>query len=203
MSLPSGGSGPAGGAGLARLIGESFRDPAGVARELLDMRLTRQVLWPGIALVAILNALVAGIPAGGTIQPIAEGMVALSPITFAFIVGAALVIFVFALHYGGRAIGGEGDFTGALTTVLWTEVMSVVLGLGQLVLALVIPPVLIFTAIAAIILQFWIMLHFINETHRFGSLMKSFMLIVGLGFAILIGGTVVISAISILLGAPL
>ncbi|NDV00980.1 Yip1 family protein [Pseudoroseicyclus tamaricis] len=194
MSAPAAGPG-----GFGRLVGETFRNPAAVARELLDMRLGRNVLWPGIALVAILNALIAGLPSGGNIQPFAEG-IAIRPFTFAIIVGAALTIFVFALAYGGRAFNGQGDFTGALTVVLWTEVISVVLGAAQLVIGLVLTPLLAFTAIAALILQFWIMLHFINELHRFGSLMKSFLLVVGLGIAILIGATIMFTAIELLMG---
>ncbi|MGZ9809656.1 Yip1 family protein [Pseudoroseicyclus sp. H15] len=192
-------SSPNGSNPFLRLIAESFRDPSSAARELLDMRLSRAVLWPGIILIAVVTALLAGLPTLGTIQ-LAPGMVALQPFGFAIIAAIGLVAFVVVLDFGGRALGGQGDFTGAMTVVLWIQVLSTVLGLAQLLLAVIFPPILVVTAFAVLILEVWISVHFVNELHRFGSLMKSFLMLIGFGLALIVTAAILLAGLELLLG---
>ncbi len=159
--------------GVLRLLGLTVRDPAGAARLLLSLHLSRGVLWQALALVTILSVLIVALSPGPMPDAGAAGgpeTVYLSPFAYATILGASLVMLVFALHFTGAALGGTRSFAGTLTLVVWLEVLATAIRVVQ-VLALLMAPVLAgIVSIVGLALLFWTLVNFIRVLHGFDTL---------------------------------
>lgn len=163
--------------GFGTLIGQSFLAPAVAAHSLVGLGLSRAVLWQALVLVTVLSVLLVALtqgamPAGPPLRA-DGGPLVLSPFAYGVILGASLVMLVFALHYTGQALGGTGDFGAALTLVIWLEVLAMAVRLVQGAVLLVAPPVAGMVSALGLGLLLWVLLNFINVLHGFGSLWKS------------------------------
>jgi hypothetical protein len=159
--------------GIMRLLALTVRDPAEAARMLLSLHLSRGVLWQALALVTIVSVLVVALSPGPMPDAAtAEGTDALflSPFAYATILGASLVILVFALHFTGAALGGTGSFAGTLTLVTWLEVLATAVRVVQVVTLLVAPVAAGIVSIAGLVLLFWTLVNFIRVLHGFDTL---------------------------------
>ncbi len=159
--------------GVMRLLALTVRDPAEAARLLLSLRLSRGVLWQALALVTIVSVLVVGLSPGPMPEAAtAEGTDALflSPFAYATILGASLVMLVFALHFTGAALGGTGSFAGTLTLVTWLEVLATAIRVVQVVTLLVAPVAAGIVSIAGLVLLGWTLVNFIRVLHGFDTL---------------------------------
>jgi len=159
--------------GVLRLLGLTVRAPAEAARLLLSLHLSRGVLWQALALVTILSVLVVALSPGPMPDAGAAGgpePVALSPFAYATILGASLVMLVFALHFTGSALGGTGSFAGTLTLVVWLEVLATAIRVVQVVALLMAPVLAGIVSIAGLALLFWTLVNFIKVLHGFDTL---------------------------------
>jgi hypothetical protein len=159
--------------GVMRLLALTVRDPAEAARLLLSLNLSRGVLWQALALVTIVSVLVVALSPGPMPDAAtAEGTDALflSPFAYATILGASLVMLVFALHFTGAALGGTGSFAGTLTLVTWLEVLATAIRVAQVVTLLVAPMLAGIVSIAGLVLLFWTLVNFIRVLHGFSTL---------------------------------
>jgi hypothetical protein len=159
--------------GVMRLLALTVRDPVEAARLLLSLHLSRGVLWQALALVTIVSVLVVALSPGPMPDAAtAEGTDALflSPFAYATILGASLVMLVFALHFTGAALGGSGSFAGTLTLVIWLEVLATAVRVVQVVTLLVAPVAAGIVSIAGLVLLFWTLVNFIRVLHGFDTL---------------------------------
>jgi hypothetical protein len=188
--------------GLARLLLLTLRAPASAARLLVTLHLSRPVLWQILALVTIVSVLIVALspgpmpeagPAAGP-QP-----VQLSPFAYAAILAASLVMLVFALHFTGGALGGTGSFAGALTLVIWLEVLATAVRLVQTVAMFVSPALGGLVSLLGLALLFWTLINFINVLHSFESLGKAVLTLL----LAVVGISLGISLILTLIGAGL
>ncbi len=163
--------------GFLSLALQSVTAPREVARLLLSLRLGQEALLTAFALVVVLNAL--AFSTSLLIAPV-QGPVSLlsNPAIFLMTQAGALLASIVAFTYCGRAMGGTGTANGVAVLLIWLQMLRV---LVQTVLLVVLPlaPVLagvvMFTASA---LGVWILVHFMDEAHGFGSLFKSALLLV-------------------------
>lgn len=157
---------------IERLLLDTIRNPAEVARILLRLELRANVLWMALALVVALSVLVAaGI--GMAMPPpeeMAEPPVSLTPFMYTMILGGSLIMMVFALHFTGLMLGGEAQFEDTLTLVVWLQLLLLALQVVQTAVFLLIPPLAGFVTVAAIGIALWVLVNFINEGQRFGNL---------------------------------
>lgn len=185
-------------AGIGRLLALTLRSPAAAAEILVGLNLSRAVLWQAMALVTIVSVLIVAISPG----PMPEaGAVAgpepvlLTPFAYAAILGASLVMLVFALHYTGQAIGGTGGFGATLTLVVWLEVLATAIRVVQAVVLLVVPPLAGVVSLVGLAVLFWTLVNFVNVLHGFQSLGRALLALLLAVVGISLGLALILSLI--------
>ena len=152
-------------------IGRSLRDPAGIARWLLAFELSRGTLYSMVALVTVLSVLT--LELGLYLSPVDAEIMRASPFTLCIILGASLVMMVFAVQLTGRMLGGHGRFGAALLLVVWWQAMALVIQVAQTIAMLILPPVAGLLTLAGLVWLVFALLHFVNVLHGFDSLPKA------------------------------
>lgn len=155
------------------MIVMSVTDPAEVARRLIAMDLPREVLWTGLALAAVANTLLFSL--SNLLMPTPPGLMPLfgSPLGNLVIITGGLLLTVVMIYWAGRILGGTGRFGDVMVTVLWMQVLRVLVQAAVLLLSLTIPLLAMLLVLATIVLGLYITLHFINQAHRLNSLVKA------------------------------
>ncbi|MEI4231489.1 YIP1 family protein [Roseovarius sp. D22-M7] len=159
------------------LLRQTLFQPHDAARVLIGMRLQTDILWTGLALLAILNAIVYTMsaqlgPSGdasGALMPAAFQ----APILFAILLFGALALTVIALYYVGQGLGGEAAFADILVLLTWLQVLRLLVQAAVLVLALGVPALAAIAVIVAAVWGVWILVSFIDAAHRFESRFKA------------------------------
>ncbi|RVT85229.1 YIP1 family protein [Rhodobacteraceae bacterium CCMM004] len=174
---------------LLPLVGQSFQAPRPTFARLRQLQLPREVLWQALLLVVVLSVLLAEVSAmlflsTGTVE--ADAQMIISPAVFGVVQFSLLVAMIFAIHYVGRAMGGTGDFAGAILLVVWLQFVMVCLQVVQSVAMFVMPPLAGLVLIAGLVLFMWLLTNFVAELHGFDGLGKVFAMILFtmLGFAL-------------------
>lgn len=190
-------------AALAGLIWRSIVAPAKVGAALAAVRLSRGVLWQALLLVTVVSGLTLQLIGGPLASPIGSGQV-LGPYANTMILGASLVMLVFALFFTGRALGGTGRFPAALALVAWLEVVAIVLRIAVFLASQILGPAISAgLPLLVVAVLFWTMINFVRALHGFATLGRAIMTLVlavlGIGF----GLTLILAAIDILSGGAL
>jgi hypothetical protein len=193
--------------GVMRLLALTLRAPGAAAAILVGLNLTRAVLWQALALVTVLSVLIVAFSPGPMPEagPIAgPGPVVLTPFAYVAVLGASLVMLVFAIYYTGAALGGTGTFPATLTLVVWLEVLATAIRVVQTVALLVSPLLGGLVSLAGLGLLFWTLVNFVNVLHGFGSLGKALLTLLLAVVGISLGVAVILSLIGAgLPGGPL
>ncbi len=155
------------------MIVMSIKDPAGMARRLIAMTLSREVLWTGLALAAVANTVLFALsellmPAPAGLPPLFQ-----SPFIYLAMVSCGLILTVVMIYWAGRVLGGKGTLSDVAAIVLWLQVLRVLVQTASLVLSLAIPLFAMVLALVATVLGLYITLHFIDQAHRFNSLARA------------------------------
>ena len=176
---------------LVPLMRDSVGDPRGVFARLRSLDLDLDTLW--IALLALTASSV--ILADLSLRALSwQGALPVetrdTPLLTAVIQLAVLVAMVFAVHWGGRILGGTGDFAGAMLAVIWVQFVLTALQVVQLATILLVPFVAGLIGLAGLILFFWLLTGVVAELHGFGSRPRVFAgLLIGLlGLAMVMVG---------------
>ena len=152
-------------------VKRSIVDPAGIARQLKDERLSRGTLWSLLALVTVLSTLL--VEAGLVLLSSDTNAAGFTPFTLTLILGSSLVVMVFAIQLTGQALGGTGRLDQALLLVAWWQGIGLVFQTLQLAAALVLPPLAGIVTLLGLGWLVFALMHFVNELHGFGSLFKA------------------------------
>jgi Yip1 domain len=170
---------------IKELVRATLTRPAAAAGVILGIGLKRDVLWLGLLLAAVLNALMFSLSfQAAPPQPI-EGMSAeemeqmefligyfASPLRVALTVGLGLVMSVFAFYYGGRMLGGQGSLQDVLAVVTWWQFV----GLGMSVVIMAIGVVSLGMAqMFSLLGNIWLLfalIGLITGAHRFGTMYR-------------------------------
>lgn len=184
--------------GLYRdLIIESVRQPTEAARRVFAANLSREILWTGLALAVVLSTLIYALSLV-IFPPHPSTPLVLSPTTMLIMLASGMTIFVFALFWGGRAMGGkEGRFGDVLASVTWLQFLHLAVQGAALVVMFVSPYLASLGVFAANLFGIWILAHFLNEAFRFGALSKAFFLLVATVMGLAIGLTLFLTAIGV------
>lgn len=159
---------------------QTVPEPRKVARDLFNLGLPRETLWTALALVIVLNAAL-GIVSGmlfavdaGQMAPILSSPILLGVIEAAFMFGLSWAIYLI-----GRACGGQGGLSDAITTVVWMELIFLLLQAATLFLAFFAPAMVAIAMFISVFLFFWILSQFTTESHGFRSVGLVFVSILG------------------------
>ena len=172
--------------GLVRL---SLTRPQEAARRVLE---AGHNLWVGVQalmLVAVLEAFEYGLLTGGRLElPTLGATVRIAPLAYALIVFGALTGSGVALGWAGRALGGQGRVADAVVLVAWLQVVLLVLHVGLVVIALLLPPLTPLAILAVLGAFLWCLLGFAQALHGIGpGRALGAVLLAGLGFLLGVG----------------
>lgn len=170
--------------------------PREVARLLLSLNLSRQVLGLCFGLVVVLNALVFSVadqllgetPGGGLLGV---------PLVFFALQGLTLLATIMFMTWVGAMLGGDGRIDEVAVLLIWLQALRV---LVQAILLVILPIsaqlgalIILLTSAAGV----WILINFIDEAHRFDNLFKAgLVLILGI-FGMAIALSIVLATLGI------
>lgn len=169
---------------LGRMFIAGLTDPRDAAAQVLDLRLPVRALWPMAGLVAVclsgLMVLQSQLGPGpqitqpdGTVQS-----VEISPLFFAGLVYLFLALYSWAIAAIGRQLSGTGSFEGAFALVVYLQAILLVFQLAELLLAVMgLGAFGALVAVGAFFFGFYLNIVFVDVLHGFGSMLKSFLLI--------------------------
>lgn len=172
---------------LMSLVQITLRQPREAAEHIMSMGLKRDVLWTGLLLGAALYALVMQLIMYVSEPTIGLPSFASKPLVLFVIVAGGLVVYVHALHWVARALGGSGDLWDMLSVMVWLQILRAVAQLALLMITLALPALGVLLTLVVGIWGLWIMFHFIAAAGRLPT--------AGHGIAV-----VVIAAIGLVLG---
>ncbi|WP_170782405.1 Yip1 family protein [Ruegeria lacuscaerulensis] len=152
--------------------------PADAARQLLTLRPGREALWLAFFLAVVLNGLsqvavqqLVMVPEGDLAAPS-------QPVFLGLLQSASILLYsIVAFLLIGRFLGGVASFEDVMTLMVWLQFLQVAALLVTLMIAMALPFLMVIFVLASFIVSLYITLHFINEAHKFGSILKSFWVI--------------------------
>ncbi|MEM1005127.1 MAG: YIP1 family protein [Pseudomonadota bacterium] len=158
---------------LGNLAVTTISNPAQAARELILLKPGREALWLAFFLAVVLGSL---LQLGIDVSESSTGTVENNePIPLVLLKYAGtLLLSIVAFTFIGRLLGGTGTFESIMVLTIWLQFLQIAAMLLMLVLTPTFPFLMIMVLVATAILSLYITLHFLNEAHQFGSLLKSF-----------------------------
>lgn len=170
---------------IKELVMRTLMQPAGAAEELMGFGLKRDVLWLGLILAAILNALFFSVSFYAAPPQSLEGMSPEeaaqiefmlgffgSPVRVALVLAVSLVMSVFAFFFAGKFIGGQGSLRDILVVVTWWQFV----GLGMSVVIMAIGVIsMALASMLSLIGNVWLLFALIGlltGAHRFETMFK-------------------------------
>lgn len=151
----------------------TVKDPRGAALQILARDWPREALWTAFLLSAVLSTCVYTlqhilfpIPAEASLPVFAPGA------TFALVL-IIQIGFIAMLSATGRWLGGAGNLTSLLALITWLQLLQAGINGTLVLLALILPVLAGLLQIAASVMVFFILLHFVNAAHKFGSVWRS------------------------------
>jgi Yip1 domain len=169
---------------LLALAQRSVTDPRSAAGEVMRLSLPMSVRWMGLALTAVLSALLLHLSLG-LLPP--EELALLpplpGPIDIALAQAGAMVLTAALAYQIGRWQGGHGLFRDALLLMVWLQAVLVVVQIVQIVVLLILPPLGNVLGLVGLGLLLWMLTAFIAELHGFKSLGMVFLAMVVTIFA--------------------
>lgn len=177
----------------------SLIEPADTAAKVLTRHFSRNTLWSGLILAAILNVLLLALVQVLTPVPVIleRQIIALSPFVYTLVFGCFLSFLVLALVHVGRILGGTGTLDGALMLMIWFQAISLTLETIQLGLLIISPGLAGLFGMMSLGAIIWVFVNFINVLHGFKSVGKTILLIVAGLTAALIGTGIVMGLMGI------
>ena len=184
---------------LHLLLSLTLRDPQAAARRLLALRLSDQVRWLGLALVAVLTLIVMQLTLMTMPQEevVSFGQIVRNPVTGFVIQTGSIIAVAAAMAFAGRVFGGRGLFPDALLLMVWMEFVLSVIAAIQFVLLLILPLAGLILSLVALGLFVWLLVNFAAALHGFTNLWLVLAGMIGTFFALAIIAALVMAALGI------
>ncbi len=181
-----------------RLAVLSVKDPKQAARILMDMQLETEVLRNALLLVALVNTFlfVFSVEFIGLSSPYPAFFNA-PFVNFAIMV-VGLALMVASLVFTGRVMGGSATIRDVLVLVIWVQIVQAAIQIMAYLALLFVPLVANILTLAGGLIGLYMLVHFINESHKFNSIGKSAMVMI----AALLGVVIGLSIVAIMVGGP-
>ena len=180
--------------GFLALALQSVTDPRGVAKLLLSMRLGTEAIATAFALVIVLNGLVYALIE--LVSPDGSGVMG-GPMVVMALQAATLVLTVVAVTWAGRGLGGAGGMQQIAVLMIWLQALRALAQAGILVLLIAIPFLGTLAVFAVSVLGVWIAVHFVDEAHGFGNLLKALMVLIVGVLAMAIALSIVLTMVGV------
>ncbi|NSY38838.1 YIP1 family protein [Leisingera sp. ANG59] len=151
----------------------TLKSPRDAAQQILARDWPREALWTAFLLSVVLNTFVYTLQKILFPLPPEVLLPRFTPGVYFAMVLALQLCFIAMLSSTGRWLGGQGNLPALLALVTWLQLLQAGLNGAIVVVFLVMPSLAALLNIAANIVVFFILLHFVNAAHRFGSVWRS------------------------------
>lgn len=184
---------------LFGLVGDTLRAPRQTFARLLALRLPVPVLAQALILVVVLSVLLAELSnlMVSYLHPPGMGAMLLSPFFFGVLQLALLTGTLLAIHWVGRALGGQGSLAGAILVVAWLQFIMVCVQLVQSAALLFLPSLAWAIGVGGLVLFLWLLTNFIAELHGFAALGRVFAMILFTMLGVALGLSFVLTLLGV------
>lgn len=169
---------------LKDLALETLTAPRVAAARILDLRLGMDVIWPLLALVAVVNTIFysLSITQFEVVSGIATGMNL--PLLYLGMLAGSMVLGALVLRWVGQMFGGRASFPDLMVLVIWLQALRAAAQALLLLVMMVSPGLANLAAIGLGLFGLWLLANFLDVAQGWNSLGKSFVVLVitGLGF---------------------
>jgi Yip1 domain len=173
----------------------SVKQPASAARTLMEMGFGTGILWNALVLVAIGNTLLYAISHTAMPGPSPLPDVFSVPLVYFTIVAGGLALTALSIFWIGRRMGGKGSLADVLVLVVWLQTLRLVVQVAVLVLVLVAPLFSVLLVFAAALIGVYILVHFVDQAHRFKSTGRAAVVLIASLLAIVFGLSFLLSLV--------
>lgn len=180
---------------LVSLALASVRNPKEVANTLLSVGFPASVLMPSFLLVIVVSVLLT-VPADLIGAQSTTGAL-FPPFSVAIVLCLLLAAYIYGIYRVGRAMGGTGSLAEAVLLMVFLQFILILAQVVELLLWLIAPMLAGYFVIGVAILALWISMNFIDVLHGYGSLFKSFGLIILVSFSVAVGMVIILSTLGI------
>ncbi len=151
----------------------TVKSPRDAAQQILAQDWPREALWTGFLLSVVLNTCVYTLQQVLFPLPPEVLIPRFAPGAYFAVILVLQISFIAMLSTTGRWLGGQGNLAALLALVTWLQLLQAGLNAAVVAMLLVLPALAALLNIAANIMVFFILLHFVNTAHRFGSVWRS------------------------------
>ncbi|UWQ30597.1 YIP1 family protein [Leisingera sp. M527] len=151
----------------------TVKSPRDAAHQILAQDWPREALWTGFLLSVVLNTCVYTLQQVLFPLPPEVLIPRFAPGAYFAVILLLQISFIAMLATTGRWLGGQGNLAGLLALVTWLQLLQAGLNAAVVAMLLVMPALAALLNIAANIMVFFILLHFVNAAHKFGSVWRS------------------------------
>lgn len=187
---------------LKALALETIQSPRTAAQKIMELNLSRDVLWSGLILVACINSIIYSFSLflGDT-----SALPALfrNPVMFFALVTGVLILTVHGFYWTGRALGGQGDLGELLALMVWLQGLRAIAQAALFLLMFISPAIGQLFSLCVGILGLWITVNFITHALRLPGLMYGVGVIILAAVGIVFGLMILVGLIGLgTLGVP-
>ncbi|MBQ4823098.1 YIP1 family protein [Leisingera sp. HS039] len=151
----------------------TVKSPRDAAHQILAQDWPREALWTGFLLSVVLNTCVYTLQQVLFPLPPEVLIPRFAPGAYFAVILLLQISFIAMLATTGRWLGGQGNLAELLALVTWLQLLQAGLNAAVVAMLLVLPALAALLNIAANIMVFFILLHFVNAAHKFGSVWRS------------------------------
>lgn len=181
-------------AALLSLAWQTVVAPREVARLLLSLRLSREVLLTGFALVVVLNALIVGLMQLGGEVP--AGML-LAPVPMGLLLATMLAASIGVMTWAGHILGGSGRIEDVAVLLIWLQALRAVAQLGVALLGAVSGGLALLAVLGSLVVGIWILVSFLDEAHALGSPFKALLVLILASVALVLALMMIVSLLGV------
>jgi hypothetical protein len=181
---------------LVSLALAAVRNPRETANTILSIGVPHTALLPAFLLVVVLSVMLTVV--GETLGMQTTGDGGFPPFAVAILLASLLGAYIVGLYRGGQAMGGTGTLSETALLMVFLQFVLLLAQVLELLLWIAAPPLAGVFVILVAIGAFWINVNFVDVLHGYGSLLKSFGLIVLVSFGI----AIVVMLVLGFLGSP-
>ncbi|MEP5728769.1 MAG: YIP1 family protein [Sulfitobacter sp.] len=182
---------------ISTLVQTSLRAPRDAAQSVINMQLSRDVLWTALALVAVLNTFLVLLVVEVSGPSLQLPSYFSRPLVLFILIAGLSVVYVHAMFWAGGMIGGKGTLMDVLSIVVWFQILRALAQGVVLVLSVAVPALGSLMSFVVAFWGLWIFMNFLSVALKLSTPWHSILvmfvafvgLVLGLGVLIaLIGG---------------
>ncbi len=176
----------------SNLVVTSIKDPASAARTLMAMGFDTRVLWDALILAAVGNTALFVLSNLFVTGPSPLPGFFEMPLVYFAVVAGGLVLSILSISWTGRMMGGTGTTANILVLMVWMQILRLAVQLLVMVLLFVAPLLSGLLVLASAVIGVYMLVHFIDQAHGFGSPGKAAVVMIASFLAIAVGLSVVL-----------